>query len=401
MISGERVVVKVQRPNAEDEILQDLGLLEMFASKAGERPAFRQVVDLPSIIEHLSSSLRRELDFRQEASNVDRMRSVLAPFSRLDVPRVFPELSTSRLLVMEEVKGIPIRDAPAGEARTESARQQLETYHQKVLGDGFFHADPHPGNLRWWNDKIYFLDFGMVGEVDSEVREYLLLLLLAFWQEDTSFLAEVMLMLGGESTPPEFDEGTFREELAELVGRYRHLSLRDLRLGPLLQELTALSVRHQVRLPAALALTGKAFGQMQLAAAELDPTLDPLSTAGSFMRRKVIGQLRVAADPQRLLYDAAKLRLRVSRLVEAVERAAGARPGARLQVDFRGTEHLERIVRRAGRRVAVALTAAAAWVGTAISASSGHAAGWLSAGLGTLGLVLTLGLLADLVTGRE
>ncbi len=117
-----------------------------------------------------------------EAQNIERMRSVLAPFPRLAVPRVYGELSTSRLLVMEEVQGIPLLDAPAGPARAEAAYQLLESYYQQVLGEGFFHADPHPGNLMWWNDTIYFLDLGMVGELEAELREQLLLALLAFAQ---------------------------------------------------------------------------------------------------------------------------------------------------------------------------------------------------------------------------
>src|SRR5919202_1966579 len=123
---GDRVVVKVQRPSAEAEILQDLGLLEMFAQESAGRPAFRQVVDLPAMIEHLSSALRRELDFRQEAANIERMRSVLEDFPRLEVPGVYGDFSTERLLVMEEIPGGPITPAE-GQARKEAARQLLES----------------------------------------------------------------------------------------------------------------------------------------------------------------------------------------------------------------------------------------------------------------------------------
>jgi ubiquinone biosynthesis protein len=98
------------------------------------------------------------------------------------------------------------RQAPDGEARRQAARQLLEAYYQQVLGAGFFHADPHPGNLMWWNDTIYLLDLGMVGEVDAGLRESLLLLLLAFWQEDADFLAEAMLGLAADRPPPDFDE---------------------------------------------------------------------------------------------------------------------------------------------------------------------------------------------------
>ena len=195
--SGEAVVVKVQRPQA-GEILVDLRLLERFAEKAINRPALRDAVDVAGLVEHLTSSLRRELDFRCEADNLERMAELLHPFSRLGVPRVHRELSTERLLVMEAIDGCPLRDAPPGEERLQAAGQLLESYCAQVLVDGFFHADPHPGNLLWCDGRIYFLDLGMVGELDGDLRSKITLLLLAFWRGDAGFLGEVLMMLGDD-----------------------------------------------------------------------------------------------------------------------------------------------------------------------------------------------------------
>ncbi|MFL5800007.1 MAG: AarF/UbiB family protein [Actinomycetota bacterium] len=398
--TGERVVVKVQRPTARRDILQDLGLLERFAEKTKNRPAFRQVFDMPAIIEHLSESLRRELDFRQEARNIDRMREVLEPYDRLDVPGVYHDYSTDRLLVMEEVQGIPIKDIPEGPERKDAARQLLESYYRQILQDGFFHADPHPGNLMWWNDRIYFLDFGMVGEVGPDIRELLLLLLLAFANGDVNFLADVTLMLAGDESRVEVDVDAFREDLGRLMSRYRDVSLREIQLGPILQEVTEISIRHNVPLPSSLALTGKALAQMQLATAELDPELDPFAVAGQFVLKRLTGRLRDRTSPGRLFYDAQKLRVRLGRLVEAVERLAGARPGPKLQVHFRGTERLEDTIRRAGRRLALAITAGGALLATALTAASNRVVGWVPVTLGTIGGLLLAGLFFDLARRR-
>jgi ubiquinone biosynthesis protein len=400
LVGGERVVVKVQRPTAETEIREDLGLLRRFAEKAADRPAFQQVVDVPAVIDHLSSSLERELDFRHEAANIERMREVLAAFSRLSVPDAYTDLSTRRLLILQEIQGIPLLEAPEGEARREAARQLVEAYYQQVLTAGFFHADPHPGNLLWWNDTIYLLDLGMVGEVDAGMREALLLLLLAFWQEDTAFLAEAMLGLATGPPPPGFDQAAFAEELASLLATYRHVSLKELRLGPLLQQLTEISVRHRIRLPSSLALIGKAFGQMQLAAAELDPSLDPFSIAGSFYLRQLTQSLRAAANPVHLFYEGQKLRVRVTRLLEGLERTLGVRGGTGLQVDFRGARDLTDAIGLAGRRIAVGLAAATAIVGTAVTASAAHSAAWVTAVFGTTAVILTGGLLIGVLRRR-
>jgi ubiquinone biosynthesis protein len=401
LADGSAVVVKVQRPSAEADIMRDLGLFRLFAEKAADRPAFRQVIDMPAILAHLSQSLQRELDFTSELESIERMRRVLEPYSRLDVPAVYKEYSTPRLLVMQEIQGVPVRKSAASPERTEAARQLLESYYRQILTDGFFHADPHPGNLMWWQDKIYFIDFGMVGEVGPELRELLILMLLAFWQEDVAFLSDVVLMIAGSDQRPDIDVAAFQADLGALLARYRHLSLKDMQLGPILQEMSEISIRHNVPLPASLTLTGKALAQMQLATAELDPTLDPFAVAGQFLMRKFRDEAKGRMDPQKLFYESQKLRMRMVRLVESIERVTGARPGPKLQVDFRGTERLEDNIRRAGRRLSLALVAGALWLGTAVAAASTHLAGWVPLSLAGLGGVFTLGLGLDLLRRRS
>ena len=154
---------------------------------------------------------------------------------------------------MQEIQGVPIRKSTPSPERTEAARYLLESYYRQILTDGFFHADPHPGNLMWWQDKIYFIDFGMVGEVGPELRELLILMLMAFWQDDAAFLSDVVLMIAGSDQRPDIDIAAFQAELGALVARYRHLSLKEMQLGPILQEITEISIRRDVPLPASLA----------------------------------------------------------------------------------------------------------------------------------------------------
>jgi ubiquinone biosynthesis protein len=396
LAAGDRVVVKVQRPTAREEIEQDLALLELFAEKVEGRPGLNQVIDMAAVFEHLSSSLHRELDFRQEAMNIDRMRSVIVDYSRLDVPDVFGDLSTSRFLVMQEIQGIPISKAPEGDARKEAARQLLESYYKQILVDGFFHADPHPGNLMWWQDKIYFLDFGMVGEVGPEMREQLMLLLMAFWQEDVGFLTDVSLMLAKAIDRNDIDVDAFQEEIGEMMAKYRTASLADIQLGPILQEMTEISLRHRVPLPASLTLTGKALAQMQLATAALDPDLDPFDVAGSFMMRSVFKEMGGKLDPKALFYQVQKFKVRGLRVVEAIERMIGARPGQKLEVNFRATT-LEATIRRAGRRLAIGLTAGAMVLASGLTATSTRVEAWVPIAFGAAGLLLTVAMLVDIV----
>jgi ubiquinone biosynthesis protein len=399
LASGDRVVVKVQRPTARETIEQDLALLEVFAEKVGERPGLNQVIDMQAVFKHLSTSLRRELDFREEAENIERMRSVLEGYDRLAVPGVHRELSTSRFLVMEEIQGGPIAQAPQGPERTHAARQLLESFYKQVLVEGFFHADPHPGNLMWWKDRIYFLDFGMVGTIEADFREHMMLLLMALWKEDAGFLTDVTLMMTGAADRSDLDVSKLQAEIGEVMAKYRTVALAEMQIGPILQEMSEIALRHGLPLPASLTLSAKALAQVQLATADLDPELDPFEVAGKFLMRSTLKSIKTTLDPKTIAYQTQKLKVRAIRAIEAVERLIGARPGQKLEVNFRAST-LEATIRHAGRQLALGLTAGAAGLSTGITAISTRVAGWVPVTFGVVAAVLTIGLLIDLVRRR-
>jgi hypothetical protein len=139
---------------------------------------------------------------------------------------------------------------------------------------------------------------------------------------------------------------------------------------------------------------------MQLAAAELDPSIDPFSVAGGFYLRQLAGSMRAAVNPAQLFYEGQKLRARATRLLEGLERTLGVRGGSGLQVDFRGARELTAAIGAAGCRIAVGLAAATAIVGTAVTASAAHSAAWATAVFGTAAVLLTGGLLIDVFRRR-
>jgi predicted unusual protein kinase regulating ubiquinone biosynthesis (AarF/ABC1/UbiB family) len=299
---------------------------------------------------------------------------------------------------MDEVVGRPLREAPPGEARREAARQLLEAFYRQVLREGFFHADPHPGNLLWADDQIHLLDLGMTGTLEDESRELMLLLLLAFWREDADFLADVLLMLG--EARGDLDLEALRGDLKTWIDHFRVDSFSEIDLGPMLEEMIEIASKHGVRLPASLAMTGKAFGQMQLAVSELDPELDPFSAVGPFMFRSLRDQLRGALDPQRFVYEGQKLKLRASRLLEGIERLTGARPGIGLQIELRGSRTLEDSIRRAGRRIALAFAGGAALLAAVLAAAADSIDTWVPITLGIAAGLAGIALVGDLLRRR-
>ncbi|HEY8217218.1 MAG TPA: universal stress protein, partial [Acidimicrobiia bacterium] len=196
---------------------------------------------------------------------------------------------------------------------------------------------------------------------------------------------------------PDVDIEGLQIEIGSLVSRYRHLPLNELQLGPMLQDVTTIAIRYEVPLPASLILTGKALAQIQHATAELDPDVDVFAVAGRYLARSTFDKMRVLARPQELLYEGQKMRTRVSKLLEALERLVGARAGPNLQVEFKGFEGVEVTVRRASRRLSFALAAAGAWVAMAITAESSNVARWVPIAVGVVAGILTFGLVADAI----
>jgi len=389
LTGGDRVVVKVQRPNAADVIRRDLALLASLVRGARLSARLRRVVDLEALVADLGESLTTELDFRREAEHLDSMAVALEGFDRLDVPRCRHELSSGRLLVIDEVvDGVALDAAPAGTARTEAARQLVASFFDQVLTRGFFHADPHPGNLLWSDGRVWLLDLGMVGTIDEATRRQLLLVLLAFSQRDASFLTDLVLGMTG-ATIGEVDADGLGSGLETLIDSVHGASLGEIEIGPLLQQITDLAVRHRAPIPTELALVGKALAQVQLSVASLDPDLDLFEEARRFFVRDLVRRVAGHGNPGRLLYEAEKVRFRLSTVADALTTAAGGRPGRRLEIGF-SSERLERTVARAGRAVAFGFAGGLALLGSVIATGSERTPPWAGRVLGAVGTGLTV-----------
>ncbi len=370
MADGHPVVVKVQRPDAEQVVETDLALLETIVGPAGRSRRLNRIIDLPSLADQMSRALRDELDFGEEARNIVRMDEIVEGYSRVAVPRCHREISTRRLLVMDEVVGgVPLLEAPEGPERIEAARQLMQAYYKQVLEEGFFHADPHPGNMLWADGRIWLLDLGMVGRLDAETRRQLFLVMLAFAQGDVDLLADVSLDLGEVTDATGVDVGGYREDVAAVLLDLRGRSLQEINLVELLNQLTAISVRHGVPLPPAFVMVGKALAQVDGAVSELAPELDPIEEARRFFLRSITRRLANRLDPQQIIYEAERLRYRANQISEGLATIVGSRPGRQLEVKFTSAR-LEQKVVRAGRAVALGLGAGLTWVAATQASTS-------------------------------
>jgi ubiquinone biosynthesis protein len=192
------------------------------------------------------------------------------------------------------------------------------------------------------------------------------MMLFAPWRNDSGLLADVALILSGSGA--RVGPG-FEKELGELMARYHDAPLADISLGVVMQEMTQTALRHGVRLPASLVLATKALAQMQLAAAELDPALDLVAVAGSFISRLLLQRLRKGMDPSKLVSNFLRSRMRAARLLESLEQFIDGRDGQGPEISWSGAEKLEKTIRQAGRSILLGLGLAGALFAGAVSVS--------------------------------
>lgn len=271
---GTEVVVKLRRPHVVEQVETDLQILLDLALRAGRRWEAARHYDLLTIAQEFAQTLRHELDYVHEAQNVERIADNFDGESDIHIPHVYWETTTSRMLTLERIYGIKFTDTEAIEAqgldRAEIAHRAARLLLTMILDHGFFHADPHPGNVLIERDgRIGLIDFGMAGEVDDATRNLLLQLMIAIARQDASRLTDAVLEIS--LTRASVDRHALRRDLQRLLLRYGGRSLSEVKFGTMLAEMLEVIRWHHLRLPPDLALLVKTLAMGEGLAARLDP----------------------------------------------------------------------------------------------------------------------------------
>ena len=228
LISGERVVVKVQRPGIVAQMRADLGIMQRAVRVAAGRSEGLRAIDLEGMIEQFSDSVLAELDLQGEAYNAMRLSENMAGLEGVHIPTIYPELSTSRVLTMEFIQGVKISDIAAIQAanleRETVAHNALQAVIKQLLIDGFFHADPHPGNIlvNLQTGQINFIDCGMVGQLDVAQRMNLIQLIFALQQGGVAGMGQILRNL---SVPfaGKVDEKAYQRDFQRVISRQMYV----------------------------------------------------------------------------------------------------------------------------------------------------------------------------------
>lgn len=368
---GRNVAVKVQRPDVRQRIAEDLDALEDIAdfldqhTKAGRTYAFRETLD------EFRKTLYRELDYRQEADNLVTLSENLAEFEDIIVPRPVLGYTTGRVLTMEFIRGTKItRLSPLRRMELDGralADELFAAYLKQILADGFFHADPHPGNVFLTDDhKIALLDLGMTGTLTPNLQEQLLRLLLAIAEGRSDDAVRILVKIG--TVGDDYDERKVTQAVADFVGEYRGRTLQQIQLGRRLMEVARIAGQADLRLPPELSLLARALINLDQVGRILDPTFDPNAAieknAADIMQRRLLS----SATPGRLFSNVLEAKDFLVNVPSQLNRILENLAANQLELKVRAfdEDRLMASIHKVANRITVGLVLSALIVGAAL-----------------------------------
>ena len=395
---GTEVVVKVRRPGIRLTVEADLRwmarLAELAESESPELRAFQP----REVVRQFTQSLRRELDFASECRNAERIAQNFATYTGFNgdsvpkakvvgapaqgvappapqepiivIPRVFWQWTSERVCVQEFIAGISGRQLErvdqAGLDRQVLARRGAQAVLKMIVEDGFFHADPHPGNVFYLpGNRIAFIDFGMVGRLSEARRDQLMRLLLGLVQHEPQRVADVMIEWTGDGAT---DEDGLTLEIQAFVQQYHGVVLKQLRLGAMLTDLVTILRQHQLRLPPDLSLLIKAFVSLEGMGHELDPDFNMAAEAMPLLQKTLRARYAPNAVLQRGWHGVKDMLSLLSGLPQDVSRLLRAAKRGRLEIHI-DVLHLKRLGNQldsAANRLVVGVVVAALIIGSSI-----------------------------------
>ncbi len=290
---GREVVVKVQRPDIRERIVEDMEVLRELADLLDTHTDFGRRFAVADLLEEFRRSLIDELDYRREAENLTTIGAILKDRERIVVPTPYPDFTTSRVLTMEFVRGRKVTDlGPLGRLELDGAAladDLFGAYIRQVLVDGVFHADPHPGNVLVTDDgRLVLLDIGMVARVAPAYREKLLKLLLALADARPDEVVRAARTMGQEL--PDYDPVRFERAVDRVVSRTAGSNLAELDLGAMVLQLIREAGEYGLRMDPELTMLGKAMLNLDQVATALDPDFEPIEA----LHRHTTGLMRTS-----------------------------------------------------------------------------------------------------------
>jgi ubiquinone biosynthesis protein len=367
-VTGEDVVVKVQRPGIRTVIESDLDLLYLLARLIENNIPETQMYSPVGIIEEFDKAIHRELDYTAEAQNMIRFRRNFSHDKTIYIPKVYRDLSSRTVLITEYLHGTKISELLGStEEKKHIARIGFRSILKQIFIDGFFHGDPHPGNMFVLDDNtVAFVDFGMMGRLDQEMKDDLADLLIAVINQDIRKIAHILAHIGVQTT--EINMRDFRRDIADILDRYYGVPLHQIELGKVTREMVDVAMKYQVKIPPDYTLMIKALLTIENIGKQLDPDLNAIEEA----KPMVTMILKDRWNPRRFvsesLVNAKNLSLTLKELPDQLHQILEELRQGKLRIEFEHV-HLERLIMMldtASNRITAGLVLASLIIGSSI-----------------------------------
>ncbi|MBE9609845.1 ABC1 kinase family protein [Chitinilyticum piscinae] len=370
LLSGEEVVLKVRRPGIVPRIEADLRILRQIAVLMEfEFPDVRRYQPT-KIADEFAKSLRRELNLSSEARNMERFARNFADSQEIEIPKIHWDFTSDRLNVQTFIGGFAGNDletaTAAGLDRRVLAARGADAVLKMVLIDGYFHADPHPGNVKYLeHNRIAFLDFGMVGRLPHPRRDQIVDLLAALAQRDEHGIREVLMEWAGDVV---IDEEKLGADIADFLFNYENLPLKDIHFGTMLADVTQISREHELSLPPDLTLLFKALITLEGLGRQLDPQFQMVPHLTPFVKQVLLERY----NPKNLLKKGRDGALEAFHIIAGLPRDVGklikqARRGQfRVDLDLKRLDQFGAQINRSANRLTMGIVTAALIIGSSI-----------------------------------
>ncbi|RBP97294.1 ABC transporter [Bifidobacterium aemilianum] len=289
LLTGEDVAVKVQRPGVRETMAQDVSLMRSIAKAATKlMPSSAQVVDLGGVVEEIWDTFESETDFLHEARNLSEFKRNCQPLVYMDCPKPYMDLCTSHLVVMDYVEGISVSHPEeleaAGYDLKEIGTKLVDNYAAQILDTGFFHADPHPGNIIISGGTIVLIDLGMTGRLNQKTRSVMRQMIFAVGKQDSPALAEGLMRFSGSPADAE-DYPSLLADLDSIVKEYGTVDLAELDVAEFFGALTQLAQRHGIEVPSSITTMGRALVTLEGMLDEFIPDVNMIQIISDHISR--------------------------------------------------------------------------------------------------------------------
>jgi len=369
--TGEKVAVKVQRPNVKHIMETDIDIMFYFANLLEKNMEKIRRFKPAKIVNEFKEWTEKELDFRIEARNAKRFYDNFKGSRNVHIPKVYDELTTERVLTLEFIEGIELHNINEIKKRkldfNEIVKNGFNAIMTQVFVHGIFHADPHPGNIIVMKDNsIAFVDFGIVGYFDEKLKNKSIDLLYGIVEQDEELIMETLVSMGMESSEIDFEQ--LKSDISFIVQPLQNSSIKDIKISRVLEEILDISLRHSLRVPASFVLFGKTIITLEGVALEYDPSFKLVETAKPFIEKLIAKRKSPLYAWKNFVHNLHKYRKFAEEFPEKAERALDKIQRGSIRVDIEDTDikKLSLEIDRSSNRVAYALMIAAFLITSAI-----------------------------------